>query len=56
MKIDKNFMLKNKESFWHSDEVKIPKTKEKKWNKVNSQKIKMLLQMLVIKKKNAAFY
>ena len=33
MKIDKTFTLKEKENFQHSNEVKIPKTKEKKWIK-----------------------
>ena len=41
--IDKKFMLKKKANFQHSNEVKIPKTTGKKRNKVNSQKIEMVL-------------
>mgnify|MGYP003980224319 CR=1 FL=1 len=43
IKIDNNFELKKKANFQHSKQVKIPKTSEKKGNKVNSQKIKMVL-------------
>ena len=39
----KTFLLKKKVNLQHSNEVKIPKTTGKKRNKVNSQKIEMVL-------------